>query len=184
MTNTWRANFLSMHGNIYLRMIIMPPRISRTFCIFSENFPNDYLNCSSQDFFFHYEMHLHILFTSHLFPTAKPAAFWANMHMDDLGIHSTLILKLAFSCFPILFLSHEFYLPGHLFPPHVSVIFRITVVFFLFLFGTCPLHLFSSAPRVLVPKVHWLLRHIQKLTFLTPLHLISLCSRCCIEASY
>lgn len=62
-------------------------------------------------------MHLHILFTSHLFPTAKPAAFWANMHMDDLGIHSTLILQLAFSCFPILFLSHEFYLPGHLFPP-------------------------------------------------------------------
>lgn len=66
--------------------------------------------------FFHYEVHLHILFTSNLFPTAKTAAFWANMHMDDLGIHSTLI-KLAFSCFPILFLNHEFYLPGHLFPP-------------------------------------------------------------------
>lgn len=31
-------------------MIIMPPYISRTFCIFSENFNNGYLSCSSQEF--------------------------------------------------------------------------------------------------------------------------------------
>lgn len=50
------------------------------------------------------------------------------MHMDDLQIHSTLFLKLAFSCVPILFLNHEFYLPCHNLS-HVSVIPQITILF-------------------------------------------------------
>lgn len=48
--NTWITDFLSTHNNIYLRMIIMSPHISRTVCIFSEDFQSDYLCCLSQGF--------------------------------------------------------------------------------------------------------------------------------------
>lgn len=106
---------------------------------------------------FHYEMHLHILFTSNSFPTAKTIAFWANMHMDDLQIHSTLFLKLAFSWVPVLFLNCEFSLPCHNLS-HVSVMPKITILFFLFLLGTC-LRLPHREPMVWhMPKLtSWLL---------------------------
>lgn len=87
MTNTWRANLLSTHSSIYLRMMIMPPRLSRTFCIFSENFRVTIISVVHHRIF-HYKMHLHILFTSNSFFTAKTIVFWASMHMDDLRIHS------------------------------------------------------------------------------------------------
>lgn len=94
------------------------------------------------------------------------------MHMDDLRIHFTLILGFVFSCFLILFLNCEFYLPGHILS-HVSVILNITVLFFLFLFW----HLPSSSPlsnsKGSGPQSP-LFGHIQKLTFFIPLHRISL----------
>lgn len=65
------------------------------------------------------------------------------MHMDDLQIHSTLFLKLAFSCVPVLFLNHEFHLPCHK-PSHVSVLLKITILFFLFLLASAPTRLVEN----------------------------------------
>lgn len=109
---------------------------------------------------FHYEMHLHILFTSNSFPTAKTIAFGANMHRDDLQIHSILFLKLAFSCVPVLFLNHEFYLPCRNLS-RVSMIPKITILFFLFLLGACPRS--PHGEQGLWPQSP-LFRHVQKLT--------------------
>lgn len=94
---------------------------------------------------FHYEMHLHILFTSNSFPTVKIIAFWANMHMDDLQIDSTFFLKLAFFRVPVLFLSRVVIF-------HVSGIPNHNYVLFL-PFGHVP-PLASRRARALAPRVH------------------------------
>lgn len=134
----------------HLRMIIVPSCISGRVCSFFPPwriFHNDYLSYSSQDFFI--MKCICIFYLPIILFTAKTIAGRANIHMDGLQIHSTLDYKLAFSCFPILFLNCEFYRLGCILS-HVSVILKVKPLFFLF--STCPPHLLSPKLRVLAPK--------------------------------